>query len=626
MAESWGDKLKNTAHKVVLASAVLSQSVMVMAQKVSAAYKDSLQKSPDEIPVAPTQSATNDDMNVTAFENYSAPENTDAVLDAQEANVAEAVPEKSPIQQKYGFDVVYDTEENRFLLKQDGLYDRGMREDFVDYESWAENLQKHRSEKYSHDTVIKFEDVDLKEHLEKGRYIYIARQKGDNSIDVFQYNVKPEDRAECLQLLQGEDYGLSKEAAEKLFAIMTTTDLNEKISLIEHESGHSRDEVKAKLDQFDLPPYRMAQLEMLTEVHAYMEQAGFALDMYKGTGNLKYFDNINLNMDELKTKLAENPNMENKEGAVASYVFEEFMKEHNKEGSTYSDQVYALTNPSGMRTDYRVWSYVDNEASTEEYHRRVSNMFDNVGGLGDVRQYINPDFELHKELKSRLMDNGILNKNFLAVMAENADKPQEYAQNLQDFLQKIKEIDADGIRTKEETKELDEIIQRATTPKTDTVQKEVKDNGSEVKEVPTSDKERIAALSGRSGKYQSPESLAEEKAQIQQKTMEEKPLEQTPLEQTTPKQASLTPQKASESLQQMPEQPLEMPQTKKVADMSNEEKYDFINNNLRKGKNPNLVATDKSEPVKDNVKTASNTLSQQQVAQAMMRRNAGNGM
>ena len=620
MAETWGDKLKNAANKVVLAGTMVTQSVMGMAQKVSDAYQDSLQKSQDETPIAPAQNATNDDINLTAFENYSAPENTDAVQNSD----AEAEPEKSPIQQKYGFDVIYDTEENRFLLKQDEECDRGIREEFVDYESWAENLQKQRAERYSHETVIKFEDVDLKEHLEKGRYIYIARQKTDNSIDVFQYNVKPEDRAECLQLLQEDRYGLSKEEAEKLFAIMTTTDLNEKISLIEHEAGHSRDEVKAKLDQFDLPPYRMAQLEMLTEVHAYMEQAGFALDMYKGTGDLKYFDTINLNMGELKTKLAENPNMENKEGAVASYVFEEFMKEHNKEGSTYSEQVYSLTKTGAMRADYRIWSYVDNEANTKEYHRRVSNMFDNVGGLGDVRQYINPDFELHKELKDKLMEFGIVNKNFLAVMAENADKPQEYAQNLMDFLQKVKEIDADGIRTKQETKELDELIQRATTPKTDTVQKEAK-------EVPVSDKERIAALSGRSGKYQSPESLAEEKAQIQQQTtepkpLEQKPLEQTPLEQTSPKQASLTPQKASESLPPMPEQPLEMPQTKKVADMSNEEKYDFINNNLRKGKNPNLVAADKSEPVKDNVKTASNALSQQQVAQAMMRRNAGNGM
>lgn len=615
MPESWGDKLKNTANKAILTGVMAAQTIMGLGQKVSPVNQDENPKMPEEALIVTPQNEAFADTNETAFGVTAIPENTDTVQNNQVADVSPTEPKKSAIQQKYGFDLVYEPENDKFLLKQDGLYDRGIFKDFTDYDSWAEKLQKQREDKYSHETSINFKEIELKEYLQEGGYLYVARQTTDNKIDVFQYNVKPEEREECLQLLQGKQYGLSEKEAEKLFDILTTTDITEKLSLIEHEKAHVNDEKKAKLDQQDLPPYRMAQLEMLTEVHAYMEQAGLALDMFKANGDLKYFDKINLDMNGLKTTLAENPKVDNPEGLVASYVFKQFMDEHNKEGSTYSDQAYSLANPSSAASDYRVWSYVDNDANTQEYHNRVSAMFENVGGLGDVRPYINPDFELHTELKEKLMGNGIVNKNFLAVMANNADNPKQYSQNLDELLQKVKEIDADGVRTAEETAQLDTYIQSKVSSPKDMAQNTTAQKSETVKDIPVSDKEKIAALSGRSGKYQSPEALAEEKAQA----LQAQAIEQTP-------QATQVAQKPTESLQQQAEPAVETLQTKKVADMTPEEKYDFINNNLRKGNNPNLNTQEKSTPVKDNTKVASHTLSPQQIMQMMNRQNSGKGI
>lgn len=625
MSDSLSDKFKDTANKTILTGVMAVQTVMGIGQKNSEQYPQENLKAQEEIVADPGQNKEEKDTLTADFVPVQTTENS---TQTQSFDNQQAQPEISEIQQKYGFDLTYLPQEGMFILKQDGKYDRGITEESVQYDSWAENLQKQRDKIYSHDTEINYEEVDLCKHLENERGIFIARQCTDNTIDVYKYNVKPEDRDYCIRLLQGEAYGLSETEAERTFNIMTSKDEMTRYSLIAHEKVHSKDMKDSKLDQYDLPPEQMVKLEMLTEVHAYMEQAGIALDMYKKDGTLKYFDEINFNMEGIKTALQQNPNMENKEGMVASYVFNKFMEDQNKDGTTYSDQAYRLASPHSYRTDYRVWSYVDNEANKKEYHKRVDEMFKDVQGLGDVRKYIDPDFELHSKLKDKVTEFGIVNPNFKAVMGNGADHPKQYAQNLNDYMQKVKEVDADGIRTPEEVAQLDAYIQ-----------KRVNSEEPKVQNVSEDEKAKIASLSGRSGKYQSPETVAQEDTKVMQpaentvvnpapKAAEKMPIE--PLQTEVPIPTPSTDQNQTQTKPQPQVQAsapvVEAQPVKKVADMSPKEKYDFINNNLRKGKNPNLSIEAPNAPVRDNTKVASNTLSQQQIIQTMVRRNAGNGM
>ncbi len=133
-------------------------------------------------------------------------------------------------------------------------------------------------------------------------------------------------------------------------------------------------------------------------------------------------------------------------------------------------------------------------------------------------------------------------------------------------------------------------------------------------EIPADDKAKIAALSGRSGRYQSPESLQAEALQAEQTidapTVAPASQEVTQQAQTAqPQQAQPAPQQAVAEAQ---------PAGKKVKDMSPQEKHEFINENLRMGNNPNLSGESKKsrKKTKTKARTVDNTVAQAQTLQA----------
>ena len=86
-------------------------------------------------------------------------------------------------------------------------------------------------------------------------------------------------------------------------------------------------------------------------------------------------------------------------------------------------------------------------------------MFRDIQGLGDVRQYVNPNFKLYPELEEALQPD--INRNLRAVMIKDAKNAGEYSQNLMNYLNMVKEIDADGVRTPQEQKQLDKYVKNA---------------------------------------------------------------------------------------------------------------------------------------------------------------------
>ena len=236
-------------------------------------------------------------------------------------------------------------------------------------------------------------------------------------------------------------------------------------STYEHEMSHAFTDRYVGTSQFDLPPQYMAKLNMLNEIKSNMIQAGLALDIYKATGNLEYFDKLVINMSEVKDKLQQNPQMANPEGYVATYVYEQWLKKNNRPETDYSEQA------ERRGITFTMFALDDTQDTLNRYHERVAAMFEHVEGLGDVRQYVNPDFELNEDLqeslhspayelikseKDKICEAPIVgNSNLKAMMMHNANNAEKYSKNLMAYLELVKQVDKDGYRTFEENHVLD---------------------------------------------------------------------------------------------------------------------------------------------------------------------------
>lgn len=231
-----------------------------------------------------------------------------------------------------------------------------------------------------------------------------------------------------------------------------------------HESSHAYASKKLHIYSEYLPPQYMSKLNMLDEIRANMAQAGLALDMYKATGTLEYFDYLSIDMDKVKNKLKQNPNMENPEGYVVDYIYKEWLNTHNQSGTHYSAQAKDVIKSLERKRNH-LWMLSPTQDYSDHYHKLADIMFKNVEGLGDIRKYINPDFELNADLKQKLSEMDvkggevIRNPNLKAMMMYNANNAKEYSENLTALAELVMQIDADGYRTKEENALLDAYMQ-----------------------------------------------------------------------------------------------------------------------------------------------------------------------
>ncbi len=410
---------------------------------------------------------------------------------------------------EFGFNIYYDKVVGKFYIKQEyyRYYDINTDEDIYSWERRTDdNLEL--STKMTHERPLaaynydyqEYNDHVLAENIEKYGSV---RQKQNNTpvefvTDDF-YEALMSEKAFTGNTVYGGLHGnyslkngtikihvagLSEENREKagVFAKVYDDMVKEgkfnafaKISLITtHELQHSYNARNFGTIQNDLPLQYRAKIDMLDEISANMSEAGLALDMYRANGTFEYFDNMGIDMTEVKEKLQQNPQMENPEGYVAAYVYTKWLETNNKPGTDYSEQ--ALRN---SRSD--VLFALDGQEALDRYHERVAAMFEHIEGLGDVRQYVNPDFELNDSLKHQLdrtlesdkgqkgQDRQVLavNPNLKAMMKQNADNAEQYSKNLMAYLDLVKKVDADGYRTDEENALLNAYMKEHMAPQKD---------------------------------------------------------------------------------------------------------------------------------------------------------------
>ena len=365
------------------------------------------------------------------------------------------------LQQKYGFDVTYDPKEDMFMLHQNKNGDMLLVNQDIDISEWNDSHLDDMTDTFSEKSKIEYEDVDLYKAIRDDQALLSASYSGDNIITVYNYQMDEDDREDCIQMLV-EKYEIDEEKAKAGIELLLHSKDNAAsfLSYIEHEGQHLHNHKNSGALQYDLPPEYMAKIDMMDEISANMSQAGLALDMYKATGNVKYFDDLAIDTKDLQKALQENPNMENKEAFVAKYVNDKWLETHNNDKTIYSQQAYHLSSPN--LHNYPVWAMAENSNTIKQYHERVDAMFENIMGLGDVRKYVTPDFELNSALKQQLAEESLIDAEALKkIMCQDAQNAEQYSKNMTAFFNKIREIDIDGVRTPEETAMLDEYIKQS---------------------------------------------------------------------------------------------------------------------------------------------------------------------
>jgi len=365
------------------------------------------------------------------------------------------------LQQKYGFDVAYDPKEDMFMLHQNKNGDMLLVNQDIDISEWNDSHLDDMTDTFSEKSKIEYKDVDLYKAIRDDQALLSASYSGDNIITVYNYQMDEDDREDCIQMLV-EKYEIDEEKAKAGIELLLHGKDNAAsfLSYIEHEGQHLHNHKNSGARQYDLPPEYMAKIDMMDEISANMSQAGLALDMYKATGNVKYFDDLAIDTKDLQKALQENPDMENKEAFVAKYVNDKWLETHNNDKTLYSQQAYNIASPQYW--DYPVWAMAENSNTIKQYHERVDAMFENIMGLGDVRKYVTPDFELNSALKQQLAEESLIDAEILKkIMVQDAQNAEQYSENMTAFFNKIREIDIDGVRTPEEAAMLDEYIKQS---------------------------------------------------------------------------------------------------------------------------------------------------------------------
>lgn len=275
--------------------------------------------------------------------------------------------------------------------------------------------------------------------------VYGEYSHEDNTITIYQYSLKGKKKL-VDEIMKVRNY--PREKADSL--VMTIYDESHDSDWIasckEHEKAHYSDCLKGLMIP-NLPGYHMNHLDCMTEIHGTMAQAAFALEQYEKDGKLSHFAPVNLEVDtlDLQRQLLKESNPEKRKKLVGKYIFDKWLDTWNVEGSAYSNGIVASRVP--------VVYYLDpnNLEFRKEYLRRANEMFADVGYLGDMRDVINPDFELNPQLQ-------VEKKAFINDITQNSSTVAEAYDRIARILTVVRDCDADAVRTKEEQDFINQVI------------------------------------------------------------------------------------------------------------------------------------------------------------------------
>jgi len=315
--------------------------------------------------------------------------------------------------------------------------------------------QNEHKQKFSHPTEYSTSEVELEDRL-SGLVDHDAQYLEDqNAISINSYTIQNKDKL-VERILQNNN-GLSRQDAENLLENVVETVNKNSNFMVEHEKKH-RDNDQAGLALQTLSPEYMAKLNMMDEISANMTQAGLALEQYRKNGDLIGFETLSCDMGEVKKFLQENPEAGPEEcrKVVATTVYNNWLETNNRPGATYSNQAYDGSAADTEGSYHASLLLTDHPAMEKEYRRRVDVMFQNIPGLGDVRDCINPDFKLNPQLQEKLDRNtaSAKQKSFMDKVVEGTKNLRQATRKIKKFFSNFKKADQDQVRTDKEKQKL----------------------------------------------------------------------------------------------------------------------------------------------------------------------------
>lgn len=444
------DELHDTMVKMYLAMEMMAPAQLTAAQPVAPKPAPIT----TEITAAPVSYTTDEREEITDFmltENKKAEKEYKKQQKQMKKNI-----------KKTGYDIRYNPDNDTFSASNGGQVFT-LTADELNPEKIRENYEQTYNEAFSHETIYHKKNVTLDQALSDDGCEFAHYNDADNSVQLNYVTEEGKDKA--VQMIV-DMFGMSKneatKAVEDIYKEMQSPDFQK--SILAHELSH-RDDHQNKIFAPDISFEHLTRLQMLTEVKATMTQAGLALEHYQKTGDMSHFKFPNLtemtqDIKKLQRTL-ELPQYKNnpkkQKELVGQYTFQCWMREFNKPDSQYSAiapmqaGVTLMLNNGDVMAEY----LRDTDKSVAEYQARVTKMFSNITGLGDMTKCINPDFKLNEQLSADITRH--LDYGFNDLMSDSPTFNDAGKKMLQ-LLELIKDADKDGTRTKAEQKAINQAI------------------------------------------------------------------------------------------------------------------------------------------------------------------------
>ncbi|MBR2299691.1 MAG: hypothetical protein IJ870_03855 [Alphaproteobacteria bacterium] len=233
-------------------------------------------------------------------------------------------------------------------------------------------------------------------------------------------------------------------------------------STMEHEKTHISDHKNGSNEAVNISYNYLQKLDMCTEINATISQAAIALEQYQKTGNI---DGVKLlwncsNQQEIADYIKEHSKDKDCKEQLGALVFQGWLEKNNKVGTTYWENALAQANaPINHVSDTMAGALVDNQATLNEYHKRMDTMFKKTA-LGDIRKYIDVDFKIEGDQQPSQSEE------FLQALTNPARNTRQATKRVEALFKEVEKADKDGVRTEKEQQNIDKKVAKLLAEKT----------------------------------------------------------------------------------------------------------------------------------------------------------------
>lgn len=349
---------------------------------------------------------------------------------------------------------------------------------YIDY---VKDLQKKHNELYGRPTHYVTDTVSIydgirdqlglrsKSAINGASQALAAFRPGKNTIELLWHTMQDRDKAVELVMQHGK---VTRDKAEHIVDT-EYKEWTENIDAVKaHEESH-RDDYQKGLMEPDLPLKYMLALNCLTEIKGNMVSAAVSLKNVRAENDPSLlFLSGNMHPEKLADDLLKHNYTGSWREYVGKFVYNDWLDTYKMLDDRYNAGYMAgyreeFGSSSGLSQKEQMIRFhiADNPEARREYYRRVSEMFKNVRGLGDMRGVIEADFEqrLSLGLQQMLKEKRV---SGLQLITENSRTTEEAYERVSELFKTVKKAGYDKERTEKEKRLIEDKIRELKNRKT----------------------------------------------------------------------------------------------------------------------------------------------------------------